>query len=69
MYCVFLRGGRWLGQTRSSHLHAFAQIRRNMSSTKIKLPNSVEYEQPLGLFIANEFIAGNGQEFEVIDPS
>lgn len=40
-----------------------------MSSTKIKLPNDNKYEQPIGLFINNEYIAGTGGLFEVIDPS
>ncbi|KAF2165909.1 hypothetical protein M409DRAFT_66865 [Zasmidium cellare ATCC 36951] len=40
-----------------------------MSSTKILLPNGTEYEQPIGLFINNEYIGGTGDSFEVIDPS
>jgi aldehyde dehydrogenase (NAD+) len=37
---------------------------------KFKLPNGVEYEQPLGLFINGEFVTGKeGKAFEVINPS
>jgi len=36
----------------------------------IELPNGVKYEQPLGLFINNEFVKGaEGKTFEVINPS
>ncbi|KAJ8097525.1 aldehyde dehydrogenase domain-containing protein [Lipomyces tetrasporus] len=39
-------------------------------SQKFKLPNGVEYEQPLGLFINGEFVTGKeGKAFEVINPS
>lgn len=39
-------------------------------STKITLPTVGEYEQPLGLFINNEFVAGvEGKSFEVINPT
>uniref|UniRef100_A0A060T746 ARAD1B17094p n=1 Tax=Blastobotrys adeninivorans TaxID=409370 RepID=A0A060T746_BLAAD len=39
-------------------------------SKKIKLPNGVEYEQPLGLFINNEFVAPTvPKSFETIDPA
>ncbi|KAK9477503.1 aldehyde dehydrogenase domain-containing protein [Lipomyces japonicus] len=35
-----------------------------------KLPNGVEYEQPLGLFINNEFVPGKeGKVFDVHDPA
>ncbi|KAK9450327.1 aldehyde dehydrogenase domain-containing protein [Limtongia smithiae] len=35
-----------------------------------KLPNGIEYEQPLGLFINNEFVVGKeGNAFEVTSPS
>lgn len=40
-----------------------------MSSIKIRLPNDVEYEQPIGLFINNEYIEASGNEFEVVDPA
>ena len=40
-----------------------------MSSIKIKLPNDVEYEQPIGLFIDNKYVEAAGGEFEVIDPA
>lgn len=40
-----------------------------MSSTKVLLPNGTEYEQPIGLFINNEYIEGTGDSFDVIDPS
>jgi len=39
-------------------------------STKLQLPTVGEYEQPLGLFINNEFVSGvNGSSFEVINPT
>lgn len=40
-----------------------------MSTLEITLPNEVKYEQPVGLFINNEFRHGSGDGFEVIDPS
>ncbi|KAF2215694.1 hypothetical protein CERZMDRAFT_94093 [Cercospora zeae-maydis SCOH1-5] len=39
-----------------------------MSSITINLPNGSSYEQPVGLFINNEFVQGTGDEFEVVDP-
>lgn len=39
------------------------------SSQTIKLPNGLSYEQPTGLFIDNQFIAGDGAEFQVINPT
>ncbi|KAK9449516.1 aldehyde dehydrogenase domain-containing protein [Limtongia smithiae] len=37
---------------------------------KIKIPNGVEYDQPVGLFINNEFVASkDGAKFEVINPA
>ncbi|KAK9460777.1 aldehyde dehydrogenase domain-containing protein [Lipomyces oligophaga] len=39
-------------------------------STHMKLPNGIEYDQPLGLFINNEFVPGKeGKAFEVHSPS
>lgn len=36
----------------------------------VKLPNGIEYEQPTGLFINNEFVPSKqGKTFEVINPS
>lgn len=40
-----------------------------MSSLSITLPNGQHYEQPTGLFIANEFVEGTGDKFDVLDPS
>ncbi|QKX53116.1 uncharacterized protein TRUGW13939_00190 [Talaromyces rugulosus] len=38
-------------------------------SQQITLPNGVSYEQPLGLFINNEFVKGaDGKTFETINP-
>lgn len=38
-------------------------------STSITLPNGKSYEQPLGLFINNEFVpSSTGNEIDVIDP-
>lgn len=34
----------------------------------IPLPNGKKYEQPLGLFVNNEFVQGRGKQFSVIDP-
>ena len=39
-----------------------------MSSTSITLPSGVQYEQPIGLFIGNEFVEASGDTFEVLDP-
>jgi hypothetical protein len=38
-------------------------------STQISLPNGLNYEQPLGLFIDNQFVVGNGEAFEVVEPA
>jgi len=39
-------------------------------SVKLRLPTVGEYEQPLGLFINNEFVPGvDGSSFEVINPT
>lgn len=39
-------------------------------STSITLPNGKSYDQPLGLFINNEFVASSsGAEIDVIDPN
>ncbi|SMQ49322.1 unnamed protein product [Zymoseptoria tritici ST99CH_3D7] len=40
-----------------------------MSSLSLKLPNGQQYEQPLGLFINNEFVEGRGEKFDVLDPA
>ncbi|RMZ91639.1 hypothetical protein DV736_g1134, partial [Chaetothyriales sp. CBS 134916] len=40
-----------------------------MSTTTITLPNGVKYEQPVGLFINNEFRHATGDEFDSVDPS
>jgi aldehyde dehydrogenase (NAD(P)+) len=40
-----------------------------MSSLSITLPNGQQYEQPLGLFINNEFVEGSGEKFDVLDPA
>lgn len=40
-----------------------------MSTIDMKLPNGVNYTQPLGLFISNEYTQASGDEFEVIDPA
>lgn len=39
-----------------------------MLSKSITLPNGVSYEQPLALFIDNEFVKSSGEAFEVHDP-
>ncbi|KAH7234308.1 aldehyde dehydrogenase domain-containing protein [Fusarium solani] len=39
------------------------------SSLQITLPNGLEYSQPTGLFIDNEFIAASGDAFTVINPA
>lgn len=37
---------------------------------KLKIPNGIEYKQPTGLFINNEFVpSASGKTFEVISPS
>lgn len=40
-----------------------------MSTTNITLPNGVQYEQPVGLFINNSFQQASGDKFDVVDPS
>ena len=40
-----------------------------MSTVNITIPNGVKYEQPVGLFINNEFRNGSGEEFQVVSPS
>lgn len=40
------------------------------TSVKIKLPNGVEYEQPTGLFINNEFVKSvKGETLDTVNPS
>lgn len=39
------------------------------SPVDILLPNGLTYSQPTGLFINNEFIAGSGESFDVLNPS
>ncbi|KAH8883544.1 aldehyde dehydrogenase [Thozetella sp. PMI_491] len=39
------------------------------TTMKITLPNGRAYDQPTGLFINNEFVAANGDEFTVWDPT
>jgi aldehyde dehydrogenase (NAD+) len=36
---------------------------------EITLPNGLKYEQPIGLFVNNEFHEPNGEEFTVFNPS
>lgn len=37
---------------------------------RLKVPNGVEYEQPLGLFINNEFVSSStGQVIASVDPA
>lgn len=36
--------------------------------TSISLPNGKTYEQPTGLFINNEFVAGSDEKIETFDP-
>jgi aldehyde dehydrogenase (NAD+) len=39
-------------------------------STKLTAPNGVSYEQPLGLFINNEFVkSASGEKLVSIDPA
>ncbi|KAL2670242.1 hypothetical protein Neosp_014709 [[Neocosmospora] mangrovei] len=39
------------------------------SSLQITLPNGIEYSQPTGLFIDNEFMVASGDSFKVINPA
>ncbi|UPL03106.1 hypothetical protein LCI18_014040 [Fusarium solani-melongenae] len=39
------------------------------SSLQITLPNGLEYSQPTGLFIDNEFMEASGDAFKVINPA
>lgn len=34
----------------------------------IHLPNGEEYSQPTALFIDNDFVAGTGDTFDVVNP-
>jgi aldehyde dehydrogenase (NAD(P)+) len=39
-------------------------------SVKLTAPNGVEWEQPLGLFINNEFVPSkSGKTLETVDPA
>lgn len=38
-------------------------------SIDITLPNGLTYVQPTGLFIDNEFVVGQGDVFDVLNPS
>lgn len=40
-----------------------------VSTTDITLPNGVKYPQPTGLFIDNDFVPANGDEFTVYNPA
>lgn len=40
-----------------------------MSTISLSLPNGVKYDQPVGLFIDNEFRYASGDKFDVVDPS
>lgn len=37
-------------------------------TTEVTLPNGKKYTQPTGLFINNEFVAGNDKKIDAIDP-
>ncbi|KAL6860360.1 hypothetical protein ACO1O0_004387 [Amphichorda felina] len=39
------------------------------STVEISLPNGLKYAQPTGLFIDNEFVSANGDEFTVYNPT
>ncbi|KAM0322853.1 hypothetical protein ACHAQA_009194 [Verticillium albo-atrum] len=39
------------------------------SSTSITLPNGRKYDQPTGLFIDNQFVSANGEEFAITNPA
>ncbi|KAI1258259.1 hypothetical protein MGN70_001308 [Eutypa lata] len=39
------------------------------SPIALTLPNGVKYEQPTGLFINNQFVAGSGDSFPVVNPT
>ncbi|RSL46524.1 hypothetical protein CEP54_013802 [Fusarium duplospermum] len=40
-----------------------------MASAQVKLPNGRTYEQPLQLFIDNQFVQGSGEAITVLNPS
>lgn len=40
-----------------------------MSSISLTLPNGVKYDQPVGIFINNEYRPASGDKFDVVDPA
>lgn len=40
----------------------------SMFAIPVTLPNGVIYDQPIGLFIGNEFVAGSAERIETTDP-
>lgn len=38
-------------------------------SVKLKAPNGLEYDQPTGLWINNEWVKGSGEHITTIDPT
>lgn len=40
-----------------------------MSTIDLKLPNDVNYSQPLGVFIDNEYTSASGDQFDIVDPA
>ena len=58
--------------TVARHLHTpNRRMAESSLTTKLTLPNGVSYEQPLGLFINNEFVKPSKEQemIEVLDPS
>lgn len=39
-----------------------------MLEIQVTLPNGITYDQPTGLFIGNEFVAGSAERIETTDP-
>lgn len=39
------------------------------ASFKVSLPNGLNYDQPTGLFIDNEYVPANGEKFTVFNPT
>ena len=40
-----------------------------MSSISLTLPNGAKYDQPVGLFVDNEYRYASGEKFDVVDPA
>jgi hypothetical protein len=44
-------------------------LHKMTAAFKISLPNGLNYDQPTGLFIDNEYVPANGEKFTVYNPT